>query len=126
MNPAATSKPTPASVADADKQFAIITRDLNLWYAKFQSLINVSVDIKRGIITSLIGPSGCGKTTLLRCFNRVNERYGYVTTKGLIQLHGKNIYDEDVSLIAIYAEATRTASIDLPPINLLVTAFLYM
>jgi phosphate transport system ATP-binding protein len=53
-----------------------------LWYAKFQALINVSVDIKRGIITSLIGPSGCGKTTLLRCFNRVNERYGYVTTKG--------------------------------------------
>ena len=79
----------------------IITRDLCLWYAKFQALINVNVDIKRGIITSLIGPSGCGKTTLLRCFNRVNERYGYVTTKGLIQLHGKNIYDEDVSLIEL-------------------------
>src|SRR5688500_18318811 len=63
--------------------------------------MNVSTDIKRGIITSLIGPSGCGKTTLLRCFNRVNERYGYVTTKGLIQLHGKNIYDEDVSLIEL-------------------------
>src|SRR5262249_42039855 len=57
--------------------------------------------IKRGIITSLIGPSGCGKTTLLRCFNRVNERYGYVTTTGLIQLHGKNIYDPDVSLIEL-------------------------
>ncbi len=32
-----------------------------------------------GLITSLIGPSGCGKTTLLRCFNRINERYGNVT-----------------------------------------------
>jgi phosphate transport system ATP-binding protein len=31
----------------------------------------------------------------------VNERYGYVTTKGLIQLHGKNIYDEDVSLVEL-------------------------
>ena len=92
---------TPASVADVDKEYAIITRDVCLWYAKFQALINVSVDIKRGIITSLIGPSGCGKTTLLRCFNRVNERYGYVTTKGLIQLHGKNIYDPDVSLIEL-------------------------
>jgi len=89
------------SVADVDKEYAIITRDVCLWYAKFQALINVSVDIKRGIITSLIGPSGCGKTTLLRCFNRVNERYGYVTTKGLIQLHGKNIYDPDVSLIEL-------------------------
>ena len=38
--------------------------------------------MRQGIITSLIGPSGCGKTTLLRCFNRVNERYGYVTHHG--------------------------------------------
>ena len=82
-------------------KFAITTRDLCLWYAKFQALINVNVDIKHGIITSLIGPSGCGKTTLLRCFNRVNERYGYVTTRGEIKLHNKNIYDEDVSLIEL-------------------------
>ena len=85
----------------SDGRNAIVTRDLCLWYAKFQALIKVSVDIKRGLITSLIGPSGCGKTTLLRCFNRVNERYGYVTTTGLIQIHAKNIYDEDVSLIEL-------------------------
>lgn len=82
-------------------KLAITTRNLCLWYAKFQALINVDVDIKHGIITSLIGPSGCGKTTLLRCFNRVNERYGYVTTTGEIKLHGKNIYDDDVSLIEL-------------------------
>src|SRR5205809_5179674 len=81
--------------------FSITTRDLNLWYAKFQALINVTLQIKHGIITSLIGPSGCGKTTLLRCFNRVNERYGYVTTAGEIKLLGKNIYDPDVSLIEL-------------------------
>jgi phosphate transport system ATP-binding protein len=80
---------------------AIATRDLSLWYAKFQALKNVTVDIKHGQITSLIGPSGCGKTTLLRCFNRVNERYGYVTTTGEIKLLGKNIYDSDVSLIEL-------------------------
>src|SRR5208283_455232 len=73
----------------------------NLWYGKFQALINVSVDIKEGLITSLIGPSGCGKTTLLRCFNRVNERYDYVTTSGEIRILGKNIYDPDVSLIEL-------------------------
>jgi phosphate transport system ATP-binding protein len=77
---------------------SITTRDLNLWYGKFQALINVSLDVKDGLITSLIGPSGCGKTTLLRCFNRVNERYGYVTTTGQIRILGKNIYDSDVSL----------------------------
>ncbi len=82
-------------------QYSIATRDLNLWYAKFQALINVNVAIKHGLITSLIGPSGCGKTTLLRCFNRVNERYGYVTTQGEIKLLGKNIYDPDVSLVEL-------------------------
>ena len=90
----------PSNPAAADP-LAITTRDLCLWYAKFQALKNVTTDIKHGLITSLIGPSGCGKTTLLRCFNRVNERYGYVTTTGEIKLHGKNIYDADVSLIEL-------------------------
>ncbi len=80
---------------------SITARDVNLWYGKFQALRDVTLNIKHGLITSLIGPSGCGKTTLLRCFNRVNERYGYVTTKGEIRLLGKNIYDADVSLIEL-------------------------
>jgi phosphate transport system ATP-binding protein len=80
---------------------SISTRDLNLWYGKFQALRGVSLEIRHGLITSLIGPSGCGKTTLLRCFNRVNERYGYVTTTGEIRVLDKNIYDPDVSLISL-------------------------
>ncbi len=82
-------------------EFALTTHDLCLWYGKFQALKNVSVEIRKGLITSLIGPSGCGKTTLLRCFNRVNERYGYVTTTGEIKILDKNIYDPDVSLIEL-------------------------
>jgi phosphate transport system ATP-binding protein len=81
--------------------YAITTKDLCLFYGKFQALINVTVNIKQGHITSLIGPSGCGKTTLLRCFNRVNERYDYVSTQGEIRIHNKNIYDPDVSLIEL-------------------------
>jgi phosphate transport system ATP-binding protein len=80
---------------------AITTRGLKLWYGKFQALNGIDVDIKHGQITSLIGPSGCGKTTLLRCFNRVNERYDYVTTTGEIRILDKNIYDSDVSLIEL-------------------------
>src|SRR2546425_505703 len=81
--------------------YSITTKDLCLWYARFQALKNVAVNIKHGITTSLIGPSGCGKTTLLRCFNRVNERYDYVTTKGEIKILDTNIYDPDVSLIEL-------------------------
>jgi phosphate transport system ATP-binding protein len=88
-----------------DSQYSITTRDLNLWYGEFQALMDVTVNIRHGLITSLIGPSGCGKTTLLRCFNRVNERYGYVTTKGEIRVLGKNIYDPDVSLIELRKSA---------------------
>jgi phosphate transport system ATP-binding protein len=82
--------PAPAS--------SIETRDLCLWYGDFQALRNVSLRVPRGKITGLIGPSGCGKTTLLRCFNRVNERYGYVRTTGQITILGRNIYDPDVAL----------------------------
>ncbi|MFQ5751089.1 MAG: phosphate ABC transporter ATP-binding protein [bacterium] len=79
-------------------KYSIETNRLNLWYDDFQALINVSIKVVNGLITSLIGPSGCGKTTLLRCFNRVNERYGNVTTAGEIKILEKNIYDPDVSL----------------------------
>ncbi len=78
--------------------YSIETEKVNLWYGDFQALINVSIKVVDGLITSLIGPSGCGKSTLLRCFNRVNERYGNVTTTGRIEILGKNVYDEDVSL----------------------------
>jgi len=79
----------------------IVTRGLNLFYGSFQALIDVSIGIRHGLITSMIGPSGCGKTTLLRCFNRVNERYDNVRTTGEVVVLGKNIYDPDVSLIEL-------------------------
>jgi len=78
--------------------YSIEADRLNLWYGDFQALVNVSLQIRRGLITGLIGPSGCGKTTLLRCFNRANERYGNVAITGQIRLMGKNIYDPDICL----------------------------
>jgi phosphate transport system ATP-binding protein len=65
-----------------DTTYSIQTRAVNLWYGDFQALRAIDVDIRAGLITALIGPSGCGKTTLLRSFNRINERYGNVTTTG--------------------------------------------
>src|SRR5688572_24608591 len=85
----------------SDPGYCITTKELDLYYSKFQALKRVTVDIRHGLITSLIGPSGCGKTTLLRCFNRVNERYGNVTTTGEIKILGRNIYDQDVSLVEL-------------------------
>jgi phosphate transport system ATP-binding protein len=86
---------------DSSQALAIHTRDLNLWYGTFQALFNVDLQIKQGIITSLIGPSGCGKSTFLRSVNRINERLGYVRIGGAIEVMGKNIYDEDVELVQV-------------------------
>jgi phosphate transport system ATP-binding protein len=79
-------------------QDGIKTRDLCLWYSAFQALKKVDLDIRRGLVTSLIGPSGCGKTTLLRCFNRINERIPGVRTEGSIEILNEDIYGPDVDL----------------------------
>ena len=85
-------------MSDPITNLSVTVRDFSLWYGDFQALKNVTLDIRDGIITGLIGPSGCGKTTLLRSLNRVNERYGNVTTSGEIHILEKNILDADVSL----------------------------
>ncbi len=82
-------------------EYAIHTRDLNLWYGTFQALFDVNLSIKNGIITSLIGPSGCGKSTFLRSVNRINERLGYVRIKGNIEVLDNNIYAPGVELVQV-------------------------
>ncbi len=85
-------------VTDNAPTYSIRTRGLNLWYGDFHALKSIDINIRQSCVTSLIGPSGCGKTSLLRCFNRINERYGNVTTNGEISILDKNVYDPDVSL----------------------------
>ncbi|NKB89190.1 MAG: ATP-binding cassette domain-containing protein [Acidobacteria bacterium] len=80
---------------------AIETQKLNLWYGTFQALFDVDLEIKPGIITSMIGPSGCGKSTFLRSVNRINERLGYVRTTGSIRVHGRDVYAPEVEIIQV-------------------------
>jgi phosphate transport system ATP-binding protein len=91
----------PGDGASTDSSLAIETRDLNLWYGTFQALFDVNLEIKQGIITSLIGPSGCGKSTFLRSVNRIVERLGYVRTTGSIEVLGQNIIAPEVELIQV-------------------------
>jgi len=89
--------PQPTDAANC----SIRVTDLSLWYGSFQALKRVSLRVRQSAITALIGPSGCGKTTLLRCFNRMNERYSNVRTDGRVEIMDRNIYDPDVSLIEL-------------------------
>ncbi len=89
------------TATETEARMAIGTRDLNLWYGTFQALFDVNLDIKDGIITSLIGPSGCGKSTFLRSVNRINERLGYVRIEGSIEVMGENVYAPEVELLQV-------------------------
>ena len=82
-------------------EYAIHTSKLSLWYGDFQALYDVDLDIRQGIITSLIGPSGCGKSTFLRSVNRINERLGYVRIEGNIEVLGHNVYGPNVELVQV-------------------------
>jgi len=88
------------AVIENPVEYAIQTQQLNLWYGTFQALFDIDLDIKQGIITSLIGPSGCGKSTFLRSVNRINERLGYVRIEGSINVSGHDVYDPAVELVS--------------------------
>ncbi|MBE9549565.1 MAG: phosphate ABC transporter ATP-binding protein [Proteobacteria bacterium] len=84
-----------------NKMMAISTTDLSLWYGTFQALFDIKLDIKQGIITSMIGPSGCGKSTFLRTMNRINERLDYVRISGKVDVMGQNIFAPEVEILQV-------------------------
>ncbi len=92
------------AAAETDSVPAIRTEELNLWYGTFQALFDLDLEIKQGLITSLIGPSGCGKSTFLRSVNRITERLGYVRTTGRIEVLGHDIVGADAELVQVRKE----------------------
>ncbi len=55
-------------------------------FGSHKVLRDISLDINKGEIVTIIGPSGGGKSTTLRCINLLEE-----PTAGEIDFHGKNI-----------------------------------
>ena len=55
-------------------------------------LKDISFDVEKGDVTSIIGASGSGKSTLLRCLNMLEE-----ATSGKILYHGKNILNGEMN-----------------------------
>jgi phosphate transport system ATP-binding protein len=79
----------------------IQVKNLNLWYGRFQALINVSATFAERQITAMIGPSGCGKSTLLRTFNRMNDLIDGVKTTGQIIIDEQNIFAPQTDLVTL-------------------------
>jgi phosphate transport system ATP-binding protein len=82
-------------------EHSIITRALRFWYGEFEALRGIDLSVRRNAVTAMIGPSGCGKTTLLRCFNRINDRYDNTRAEGEVLMQGCNIFAPDVDLVEL-------------------------
>jgi phosphate transport system ATP-binding protein len=79
----------------------IETRNLDLFYGKFQALTNITLTIEEQKITALIGPSGCGKSTLVRVFNRMNDLIEGVRITGKVIVLHDDIFTPGTDLIVL-------------------------
>ncbi|HTY52918.1 MAG TPA: phosphate ABC transporter ATP-binding protein PstB [Methanomicrobiales archaeon] len=79
----------------------IRTENLNLWYGEKQALIDITMQMKKNLVTALIGPSGCGKSTLIRTFNRMNDLIDTCRVGGRLLIDGEDIYRPGADVDAI-------------------------
>ncbi|RHW55202.1 amino acid ABC transporter ATP-binding protein [Lactobacillus bombicola] len=70
----------------ATSETILSLKHLQKSFGEHQVLRDISLDIKKGEIASIIGPSGGGKSTTLRCINLLEE-----PTSGEITFHGENV-----------------------------------
>ncbi|MDG2047966.1 MAG: phosphate ABC transporter ATP-binding protein PstB [Halioglobus sp.] len=78
-------------------------RNVDVFYAEKQAIIDVSLDIGRNEVLAMIGPSGCGKSTFLRSLNRMNDIIPICKVSGQITLDNVNIYENDQDTVLLRA-----------------------
>jgi len=88
------------TVADARME----CRGVDVHYGEKHAIRNVSLDIGKREVVSMIGPSGCGKSTFLRCLNRMNDEIPGCRVTGTIKLDGVEIYDKRQDVVPLRAQ----------------------
>ncbi|MBY0305418.1 MAG: phosphate ABC transporter ATP-binding protein PstB [Sphingomonas sp.] len=91
---------SPLSPPRAPKMTA---KHVNVFYGPKQAIDDVSLDVDKDHVTSLIGPSGCGKSTFLRTLNRMNDTIPIARVSGDIRLDGEDIYAADMDVVQLRA-----------------------
>ncbi len=82
----------------------MICRNVDVFYSGSQAIFNVSLDIGKNEVVSMIGPSGCGKSTFLRCLNRMNDTIDGCRVTGTIKLDNQDIYDKAMDVVPLRAQ----------------------
>jgi phosphate transport system ATP-binding protein len=78
-------------------------RNVNIFYAEKQAIIDVSLDVGCNEVLAMIGPSGCGKSTFLRALNRMNDIIPICRMQGHISLDQEDIYESDQDTVLLRA-----------------------
>ncbi len=78
-------------------------RNVDVFYGEKQAIFDVSLDIGKNQVISMIGPSGCGKSTFLRCLNRMNDTIDICRVSGEIKMDGQDIYDGSLDVVPLRA-----------------------
>jgi phosphate transport system ATP-binding protein len=78
-------------------------RNVNVFYGEKQAIFDVSLDIAKNQVISMIGPSGCGKSTFLRCLNRMNDTIDICRVTGQIKMDDQDIYDGSLDVVPLRA-----------------------
>ncbi len=78
-------------------------RNVNVYYGDKQAIFDVSLDIGKNQVISMIGPSGCGKSTFLRCLNRMNDTIDICRVTGSIKMDEMDIYDGGLDVVPLRA-----------------------
>ena len=71
---------------------ALSAEGLTVRFGGDVALADISLDIPRGAVVSVIGPAGSGKTTLLRSFNRMNELIPEAGIEGTVRFGGRDLH----------------------------------
>lgn len=74
----------------------ITVQHLSKKYGDLVVLKDISTEIKKGEVISIIGPSGTGKSTFLRCLNLLDQPSG-----GQILVNGQDILDKKTDIAKV-------------------------
>jgi len=82
-----------------EKKPIIQMQNVDKYFAKFQALKNINLDVSKGEKIVICGPSGSGKSTLIRCINRLEEH-----DSGKIVINGTELTNQLKDIDAVRRE----------------------
>lgn len=82
-----------------EEQPIIQMQNVDKYFAKFQALKNINLEVSKGEKIVICGPSGSGKSTLIRCINRLEKH-----DSGRIVVNGSELTDQVKDIDAVRRE----------------------